>query len=100
MLYSSTHIITAYQIMIFYEINDREQYYRRVVIAHAPAKINCRDRFGSIEECRGGVLCRLGCRGVRHSGRVSVDVKTAAGTRVSERAGHVQNAREAIIIII
>lgn len=29
---------------------------------------------------------------------MSVDVKTAAGTRVPERAGHVQNAREAISI--
>jgi len=24
-------------------------------------KINCRGRFGSIEECRGGAVCRLGC---------------------------------------
>lgn len=47
--------------MIYYEINDREQYYHRVVIARALAKINCRGRFGSIEECRGGVVCRLGC---------------------------------------
>lgn len=78
---------------------------RRVVIARAPRKTvtiktnnYCRGRFGSIEECRGGggaQICAGDARGPRHSRRVSVDVKTAAGTRVPERAGHVQDAREA-----
>lgn len=80
---------------------------RRVVIARAPRKTvtiktnYCRGRFGSIEECRGGAqICAGDARGARHSRRVSVDVKTTAGTRVPERAGHVQNAREATRIAL
>jgi len=60
----------------------------------------CRGRFGSIRGVprRRAQIYAGDARGARHSRRVSVDVKTAAGTRVPERAGHVQDASEATSI--
>lgn len=51
-----------------------------------------------VRKYRGVPRRRADLRGARHSRRVFVDVKTAAGTRVPERAGHVQDASEATSI--